>query len=359
MKEPQLAARLGDPKMETWDNMYRQDIHVMVLLADSGKDRLLQELQTILAQTEKFIVKKTADHLPIKKADDILFVQKGEALRNRDGFSIEHFGYVDGISQPRFLKGETEPGKRWNDIIWRKAVLVEDKVPGYQNCFGSFLVFRKLEQNVQRFRQAIDELAALLSPGEVNEEAKKLAGAYVVGRFSNGTPVVKHPAEIPVRPGEEVDNDFDYKYDATATKCPFHAHTRVVCPRDIDPAQWLRRIVRRGIPYDEAGRNNDMAWFPSQDVGLLFMCYQANIFLQFETLQATWANDGKVGEFKKVGIDSIAGQGAMNAQPQQWPAKWDKDDKLNGFSFPSTVTLKGGEYFFAPSIPFLRHLPPF
>jgi hypothetical protein len=44
-----------------------------------------------------------------------------------------------------------------------------------------------------------------------------------------------------------------------------------------------------------------------------------------------------------------------NLGQQQWPTHWGGDEKRQ-FDFGDFVTLKGGEYFFAPSIPFLRSL---
>jgi Dyp-type peroxidase family len=288
---------------------------------------------------------------------DITHVQKGEMLRNEDRLSIEHFGYIDGISQPKFLKGETAPGSAWNDNMNLGAVLVEEKIEGYTNCFGSFFVFRKLEQNVKLFNQKVNALAGMLSAGNNSPDAVKLAAAYVIGRFKNGTPVTKHPKELSIHKEEELDNDFNFNNDKQGLKCPFHAHIRAVAPRDIDPCYDFNRIVRRGIPYDEAGRNGDMSWFPEGNVGLLFMCYQLDIRRYFEKLQLEWASQGKIGR-RKIPMDGIIGQGDSNDLPQTWPAHWDGPDTMDGFRFSDTVILKGGEYFFAPSIPFLLRMKP-
>ena len=338
------AARLSDPPPETWQCMYRAEIHVMVLLADTNKHQLQKELDLITLQTKDLL------QAPPN-------VQKGESLHNPDGVSIEHFGYADGISQPRFLKEETTDGKLWNDNEALQMAIVEERIPNHKDCYGSFLVFRKLEQNVQLFREKTNELAGLLFPDHKDENALKLAGAYVVGRFPNGTPVVKHPAEIPPQADKKFDNDFDYSHDPRGAKCPYHSHTRITCPRDIRQG-WLTRIVRRGIPYDEAGRNSDMQWHPEKGVGLLFMCYQSNIGKQFERLQADWANAGEIQPTRQTAMDGLVGQGD-NARPQHWPSHWDGHNTVDSFRFSGAVTLKGGAYFFAPSLPFLRLMGPF
>lgn len=333
---------LGDPPVDEWEAVYRQEFHAMILLADNYESKLVRELDIITRQTAGMA---TVAHL-----------QKGQALRNEDGLSIEHFGYVDGISQPRFLKGEAKPGtSSWNDNSRLWDVLVEESVKGYKDCFGSFLVFRKLEQKVQSFRQKVDALAGMLFPAGTNPNARQLASAYVIGRFQNGTPVVKHAGALDIHTEEKLDNDFDFSSDKQGLKCPFHAHIRVVGPRDIVPGYQLMRIVRRGIPYDEAGRNGDMSRAPEKGVGILFMCYQRDISRYFEKLQGIWANKGEIGD-KKTPMDGIIGQGDANTRPQEWPAQWGGPHQTQGFMFSDIVTLLGGEYFFAPSIPFLLQM---
>jgi hypothetical protein len=48
---------------------------------------------------------------------------------------------------------------------------------------------------------------------------------------------------------------------------------------------------------------------------------------------------------------------AVYSIPQRWPSRWDAAPiKRRPFSFHGFVTLKDGEYFFPPSIQFLRTL---
>jgi Dyp-type peroxidase family len=330
MKAPAIQQKLCDVPVDQWEPAFRGDMHAMILLADQNEQQLQSALNAIQEQEAKNILK-------------VIHVQKAEALKNSNGQGIEHFGFVDGISQPTFLKGESLPGNTWNDNATLNMVLVQQNVAGFDDCFGSFLVFRKLEQNVKLFKQRIDELTTKL-------HMQELAGAYVVGRFENGLPVVKHGIEAPA--GNNFDNDFDYSDDAHGNKCPFHAHIRATAPRD--KRKPLDRIVRRGMPYDEAGRNNDLNQYPEYGVGLLFMCYQFDIPSQFELLQANWANDGRIdGNNPQTGIDGIIGQGNTNTVDQQWFLQWNGNESIP-FKFSGFVTLKGGEYFFAPSIPYLK-----
>ena len=83
----------------------------------------------------------------------------------------------------------------------------------------------------------------------------------------------------------------------TACSCPLGAHIRRANPRDatgfFDGRLSNRhRIVRRGRAYGPplaaaASLEDDGA-----DRGLVFVCFQADIWRQFETIQALWIDDG-------------------------------------------------------------------
>ena len=84
----------------------------------------------------------------------VLVVERGNALRTDEGEGIEHFGYVDGRSQPIFFSTDLpEEGNidRWDPSEPLRLVLVPDKSVPDENSFGSYFVFRKLEQDVLRF----------------------------------------------------------------------------------------------------------------------------------------------------------------------------------------------------------------
>jgi hypothetical protein len=85
------------------------------------------------------------------------------------------------------------------------------------------------------------------------------------------------------------------------------------------------------------------------------MCYQRDIGEQFELLQSKFANDERFLR-DTTSIDPVIGQMRAHVPlPQQWPMWWNAPGKNHkSFSFYGFVTLKGGEYFFAPSRNFLR-----
>ena len=339
---------LNDPLPAKWQPPFKQELHAMLLLAHDEKDIL------------KALVAKTKASLPaaVVVAGEVA----GMAYKNKNRDGIEHFGYVDGRSQPLMLKEDVKREKHeggtsiWDPEFPLKQALVSDRgAAGSKVSFGSYFVFRQLEQNVKGFKDAEDKLAKKL--GDIGERA----GALIVGRFEDGTPVVLQEDEGMHTP---VPNNFDFRDDPAATKCPFHAHIRKVNPRGESVGSFAASLAeerahimaRRGITYGmrkvppspegvEFGDDDK----PAKDVGLLFMAHMGDIGNQFEFTQASWANNP--GFVKGgTGIDPVIGQGAKGGQscPMTW-GNLPEDTKFEKFDFRGFVTLLGGEYFFAPS----------
>ena len=101
------------------------------------------------------------------------------------------------------------------------------------------------------------------------------------------------------------------------------------------------------------GRPEDVGTSP---VGMYFLCFQADLGLQFEFIQGTWANT--VGFLQpSTGVDPIIGQGNNLPQGREWPKAWgDPSAGSTRVQVSDFVTLKGGEYFFAPSVGFLKNI---
>lgn len=345
----------ADPPQDQWEPGFQDAIDAMLLLADDDEAFLLREARRALSDI--------AIHNTIRA------VELGKALRNANEEGIEHFGYVDGRSQPLYLNSDFEfdpAGNRiaesgggkidqWDPFEPLSRVLVRD--PGVDDplSHGSFLVFRKLEQDVLHFKMREQELADAL---EYKGEERKRAGAMAVGRFEDGTPVTLSATDG-FRPPKE--NNFTYAEDREGKKCPFHAHVRKANPRgDLSAAEEReRRITRRGIPYGERikppNQFQAIGDLPSKGVGLLFMCFQASIRLQFAFLQKIWCNNPNFMR-PATGIDSVVGQPASTlAVEQNWSKEYGSPPSTR-FRFEHFVRMKGGEFFFAPSIPFLRGL---
>src|SRR6266705_217054 len=291
-----LLARNRDPPSTEWEAPYQGDIHALVSLShDSAED--------LAAKT-----REVSEGL--RQIGEILTIERGTVLRNARGDPIEHFGYVDSRSQPLFLQADLDAEKEGGDDA--------------------------------------------------------LTGALVVGRFKDGTPVTLRPWD-----GLGPVNNFEYlAHDRVGNRCPFHAHIRKANQRGANPfldseQERSHRIVRRGIPYgirSPPSAASSTGASSAGEVGLLFQAFQSDIAQQFEFIQRTWVDNPNFPELlllpgRNTGDDALIGQHPRAAQ--KWPRTWGRSarfvDRLR-FNFGDYVRLRGGEYFFAPSLSFLKNL---
>jgi Dyp-type peroxidase family len=338
------GALLGDPPPQQWEAIFQRDVHALVVLG-GDLDAELKALDAMLPYAVR-----------------IVGVERGRLYRNADGESIEHFGFVDGRSKLRLreVDVEKEAAKdHWDPAFPLRQVLVYDPGTAQPNAFGSYCVFRKLEQNVRDFQGAEQNLAATLQSLNPHFDPA-LAGAMLIGRFRDGSPVLlqSHDGAKPIP------NDFDYASDPHGEKCPFHAHIRKMNPRGDTVRlhgrtladERYHQIARRGTPYGARGQDAAMRFTdaPKTGVGLLFMAFQRDLAKQFEFLQRAWANEDGFA-VSGTGIDPVMGQGAGVDHVHR--AAWgDASATTHQQRFADFVTMKGGEYFFAPSIAFFRRL---
>lgn len=325
-----------DPRVPQWEAPYQGEIHALVMLADDAPDKLQQATASTVAS--------------LAGVAQVLATEPGYVLRNAEGDPLEHFGYLDGRSQPRVLKDELDREEKqiWDPSFPLGQLIANDPFNTAPDTFGSYLVFRKLEQNVRGFNLGVRELAARLDIDEA------LAGAMIVGRFKDGTPLTLVPED-----GMGDVNDFNYRQDRDALKCPFHAHIRKANQRGDTPltseeSERSRRIIRRGVTYGP--RAADLSDEPANGVGLLFMCFQADISHQFEFLMRVWFDNPRFPEIlSETGDCPLIGQDGN--EPQKWRPGWnDEEADQARINFGDWVRLKGGEYFFAPSVGFLQNI---
>ena len=265
------------------------------------------------------------------------FVEWGHVISDTpDSQPKEHFGFADGLSQPRFLRepGQSAPA-HWDDSAGPWLVLTRVMFRGGVQDTGSYYVYWKLEQDVSRFEVAIQSLAEKLGV------TPDLAGAFVFGRFKDGSPVAGNSQAL---------NDFNYSADPEGRSCPIFAHIRKMNPRGMSRTPFeterARRIARRGITY---GYNPEREQRPDHGVGLLFQSCQADLARQFEHLVAMW---GKAPDFPEMddGSDPLLGP---SHTPQKWPAAHSEGGLL-AHAFTTCVRSLGGAYFFIPGRPFLN-----
>jgi Dyp-type peroxidase family len=337
------AELVGDPAPAEWQEPYQGgEIHAMILLADNDPARLgaaAEEVERGMAGSARVVARET-----------------GQVLRNSSHQAVEPFGFADGLSQPLFLADdlaqEPSPRLHWQPEAPLDLVLVPDPFVVAEDCCGSFLVYRKLEQDVEGFARQIEQLASSLGRNPQQDPDLARARALVVGRFQDGTPLIDSD-----HPSGAASNDFDDSQDPTGARCPVHSHIRKANPRGASvrthqhanlAQERQRRIVRRGIPY---GLRRPGEAPPPAGAGLLFMCFQSSIANQFAFIQQKWVNDVSFPNVGNACLDPLAGR--MNgSDPQLWPCCWGSNPSVR-FDFHGFVTLKGGEFFFAPSLAFL------
>ena len=349
MQNVDIKNSLNDPAPTDWEAGFQQKSDALLLLADDNLTDLSKAVNDICSE--------------LSQISKILHREDGFILRNAQKQIIEHFGYVDGVSQPLFLKRNIASAKannsdfsKWDSRAPLSLILVKDPNGKTEDSYGSYLVCRKLEQNVQKFREEVRNLAKKLG---INET---LAGALVVGRFEDGIPVTLSdlPSQSATSTNYNYFNNFNYDLDTVATRCPFHTHIRKVNPRGdtgrvesspgFDEAlrvERRHRIARRSVSFGE----QDCSQEPTTGSGLLFLCFQADIENQFNLIQSRWANP-------KHFVEVNAGPDPLIGQPegiQKWPKEWGKS-KTEEYAFKLPVKMKGGEYFFAPSVSFLKNL---
>jgi Dyp-type peroxidase family len=298
----------------------------------------------------------------------------------------EHFGFLDGISQPG-IRGLTTVGEAWRspdqqlpgqDLIWpgefvfgypgqhpedphKEGPPPEMAAPWLRN--GSYMVFRRLEQKVPEFWRFVRDQAVRLGMDS------ELLGARMVGRWKSGAPLELAPMRDDLRLGadERRRNDFEFSDDPDQRRCPYAAHIRKVYPRDDtgNEAEVQRhRIIRQGIAFGPEVAPGETTTRHSR--GLMFVCYQTSIERQFEFIQRRHSNDpgfvdGKVRPASRVpvrpGYDPIIGRApdngprAMDEPYSNYPG----GNRRTTLEIPSQfVVLTAAGYFFMPSLSALR-----
>jgi len=367
-----MLGDLGPSACERWDSgLGTGAAHVLVILNARAKDEVEAELASL------------RDEIAHASGVAIVHEQYAELLRPPPGDPAapprEQFGFSDGAAQPA-IAGVSESAAPGGGVplasgAWR-ALAVGEFVLGYPDedtlvdpqkrlpsapadplgRSGTYVVYRKLRQDVALFRRTLRDAAARFSSGD-----EELLAAKVVGRWRNGTPLVTSPDRPDPRftataPGS---NDFRYlDVDVAGRRCPLGAHIRRSNPRDalgwpgLDEAGLLsfrHRIIRRGVPYGPplpAGVLED----DGVDRGLVFVCFNASISRQFESVQLQWLNDGNgfhLGYDSDFLLGSPLGTGKMTVQGDP--------PFMLGPQGPF-VTTRGGEYMFMPGIAALRAL---
>ncbi|KAJ3916820.1 fungal peroxidase [Lentinula edodes] len=355
-----VATILGD-ETSNWEPAFAgTGIHGVFLLASDTIDNVnatLSQVQNILngSITEAYSL-------------------QGQA-RPGDEQGHEHFGFMDGISNPAVTGFSTPlPGQQVLDpglfLLGESGDLVSR--PSWAKD-GSFLAFRQLQQRVPEFNAFLVD-NALSNPNLTADQNAELLGARMMGRWKSGAPVDLAPTvDDPVLAADpQQNNNFNYTHpgfdEATdQTHCPFSAHVRKTNPRsDLNPEDTANHIIRAGIPYgpevtDAENASNVSSTDPSLERGLAFVAYQSDINNGFAFLQQNWANNANTRNLKLTwnfsplfmqGIDPIIGTGGLGqADVPRTPSGLDPSDPTRIITINQDfVVSRGGEYFFSPSL---------
>lgn len=408
----------GPSAPEKWDEIWLKNVHIFIAISGPDNAAIEKRYSLILdLQNDLDGVILLEGHKGDKSYQDTSALFEDGLPTNK-----EHFGYSDGISNPFFkgmtpemgevigggkksgiknkgygnpeLKSTWKPLETGEFILGHKDEANEYPVapmPPLMAKNGSFLVYRKLHENVGKFNEFLDQQSKDF-PGGKEKFAAKLSG-----RWRNGVPLTTHPNEDDANalaakwyqakfnisqaktPQEKIKAviayreinkkfvGFDYDKDIDGGGCPIGAHTRRMNPRGslefgkknaFDTPSALadrRRILRRGLPYGnaESPSSND------GEHGIIFTAIVANIKRQFEFVQQQWMNYGN--DFKLANDkDPLLGNhhyGDENLKDNRMVIEGDIETKRPPHflcNIPRFVETRGGEYFFVPSLTALR-----
>ncbi len=237
----------------------------------------------------------------------------------------EHFGFQDGIAQPAILgvPGQRAGGGLPAAATDRLGLPPGEFVHGYPGADGklpagppppfdrngTFLVYRKLEQDVPAFRRFLADQGRCFPGGS------RMLAAKLMGRWPDGTPLELSPeredAAIAFDPARR--NAFRYVTDPRGLRCPLGSHIRRANPRDGLPFHGAlvnrHRLIRRGMPYGRPLAEG-LTDPDGEERGVLFYAFNASFARQFEFIQSQWLNDGNA---LGLGADTRPGGGSEPA----------------------------------------------
>lgn len=372
------AARIGDVGQsdpEKWIAPFQSgDIHAVMIVASDSQEDLGEH------------VLRYIHNMGINGGVQLAYLQEGSVRGDDPGH--EHFGFKDGVSQPAVRhydphnpKAEpiqADPGQdrlhagefilgyptqigtpkscgkdgKSNPVFLNPNPDEGPVSPGHANesspdwaVDGSYLVFRRLAQDVRGFRDLVASRAVEFFPSVAATDPKRavdIMGAKLVGRYASGCPLEKTKDEEPLignklpsdfdsaagdpsllfpqvlgddtsslnhvgnlAEDSDFDNNFEYGDDPQGLTVPRGAHIRKAYPRDSatpgggESSTQQHRIIRRGIPFGTSfrpslgatGHGGKAGVEEPGDRGLLFLCYQSSLARQFEFIQSVWVNN--------------------------------------------------------------------
>ncbi len=366
----------GNPRVQL------SSIHAVIQLrmvnegdTNDQKKKLFAKLQKILGTKDKFGA-YTMGAIPLS-------LQWMHRLTDTEGKGIEHFGFRDADSNPVFEHVSHESG-------YDNQVHIGEVLNGYPNAAdhgvpangaksdrakallsnGSFLVIRKLHQDVEALESLLQKAKRTLPALNKDTLLAKMMGRWPAGaKDSKGQLIEGQPLLMNDAP--QGSNDFDFVADYTGVHCPFHAHIRRSNPRSSEQVAnaiggRLPRIVRRGMSFGERYVESTDAQQNGKslkaDRGLMFMAYNASIGEQFEVVQRWISGGNSTGTYSGhsdpfLGVSEPGRPRIFQFVHEGSVARIELDgsDEVHLQAQP-LVRLEWGMYLFAPSIVALDYL---
>jgi Dyp-type peroxidase family len=335
---------VGEDLPDHWEReppFAKRGVHAMLMISANDKGELGQRLRAFRKQAG------TAGGL------EEVGCQRAAALGGAHA-EREHFGFRDGISQPVLresgLETDAPPGR--SPVEPGEFLLGHPDEHGTVSTLhsghldrdflghnGTYAVYRKLSQDVPAFRRYLND---------EGKDTPDLLAAKLMGRWPSGAPLaLADRSDDPVLAScVKHNNAFNYADDRLGYSCPRGAHVRRAHPRKGLPSERRHLLIRRGLPYGRA--LDDGALGDGADRGLVGVFLNASIERQYEFVQRQWINSPRFDDLQNE-PDPISGPGGGDFTWQGRPRR-----RLKGL--PRFVTVRGGEYFFVPSITAMRFL---
>jgi Dyp-type peroxidase family len=274
---------------------------------------------------------------------------------------LNPLGYKDGIDQPAIEGSGEEPLPGQGPLIkagefilgypGESGVPLPMPSPDILGRNGTYIGLRKYQTRVGAFNRFLRENGR-------TEEERELVAAKLVGRWRSGAPLTLAPNVDNPALGADPrrNNDFNYANDPHGRQVPFGSHIRRMNPRDTELSRLtdvnIHRLIRRGTTYGPPYDPNAVSEADDEvPRGAYFLFISAKAMATMEFLQREWVNDGNfigAGD-ERDPIVGLQKQEATFTIPRD-PVR----RRIHGID--TFNVLRGGEYFFMPSLTALSWL---
>ena len=274
---------------------------------------------------------------------------------------LNPLGYRDSIGQPAIEGSGVEPLPGQGPAIkagefilgypGEAGVPLPAPQPDVLGRNGTYVGLRKYQSRVGAFNRFLQAHAQ-------TDDERELLAAKLVGRWRSGAPLTLAPDRDDPALGADPlrNNDFTYAADPDGRQVPLGSHMRRTNPRDTKMALLadvnIHRIIRRGTtygaPYDPNALSQQNDETPR---GVHFIFISAKAMATMEFLQQEWINNGNfmsLGEERDPNV-GLQENGATFTIPHE-PVR----RRIHGIE--TFNVLRGGEYFFMPSLSALQWL---